>query len=231
MRGSAGRSSLFATVLPAPGDTGVHVGYGDAANESVTCPKCGHVARQDGATGTWHCDLCNLSTDQPGSIGDSWVATADVQAAKDRADAAHELSNVAPMVLAIRYVVLAIVLPLWGTFGFYIWVPLLFRSILALSLSIAAAALTRRSSHAAEMRLHYAMSFYNEGFKRSFTAILAPTTPDKLDDDVKFLGKGADGSMVSPSFGALMTELIIATVFWVAVSSLIWVPLLVLRGK
>ncbi|MCC6574979.1 MAG: hypothetical protein IT462_14460 [Planctomycetes bacterium] len=194
------------------------------------CPECGKSDVAQRNDGSWHCVMCG------GVWGEPAVAPSHTDSAKrhsgemteqDRATAANQLADVQPMIVGIRYVVLAISLSLWAVFGFYIWIPLLIRSILMLSVSIASAALTRKSTHTAELRLHHAVSFYNEGFKRVFTAILAPLTATGHGQDVRFFGENAQGGIVSPSLTALLKELGLGTVIWVCLLSVVWVPLLV----
>lgn len=164
--------------------------------------------------------------------GSSIQFPADATDPEEAVAASERMSDVQPIIMGIRYFVLAISLPMWALLGFYIWVPLLIRSILGLSLNIATAALTRKSTKTAEKRLHHSIGFYNEGFRRVFTAILAPLTPTEDDDDVHFFGEAADGSMVTPSLGALLKELLIATGVWIVLLSPAWIQLaLAIAGK
>jgi hypothetical protein len=92
-------------------------------------------------------------------------------------------------------------LVVWGIVGFFIWVPLLFRTSMAFAVSLLQCTLTGGEMNYAARALDHAKTFYFSGFRQLKDSVFHPTNP-------------TTGTAMTTNVWRLFMEVVWAFVVW-----------------
>ena len=108
---------------------------------------------------------------------------------------------------ALTYLVYLFLVVVWATVGFYIWLPLLFRTSMIFSVALLRHTLVGGDLGPAESALNHAKLFYVTGFSQLGQSLFHPGSVTRSAAVLQGL----------PGTGIVIREILVAAGFWILV--------------